>query len=254
MAGGINDSSLTRVRPVFSALAQLAAPSWLLRLVRLGSRASRLDLPEATAPLVSPPAFEHPCLPPEELLRWMITNASRLDWSKLEVYGSKLAPSTIEKRRALRNSDLIVMQEALAMLQTRGRRHGSGQWHVLEGVTKVDCALFGEDVTIFVEGKRTEPHLTKHVSWLRGRDQVLRNLDCLRVDPRRATRWFVLLVVDDNTTAEADARQLDLGGERVRTALPHLPADDVNQLWSHYAGYTTWPAIHHEFHGTSWSS
>lgn len=189
MAGGINDSSLTRVQPVVSALAQRAAPSWLLRLVRLGSRASRLDLPDVTASLASPPAFEYPCLAPEDLLRWMITNPSRLDWSKLE--RSNLAPSTIEKRRALRDGDMVVMQEALALLQAKGRRPGSGQWHVLEGVTKVDCALFGEDVTIFVEGKRTEPHLTEDVSWLRGRDQVVRNLDCLRADPRRAARWFV---------------------------------------------------------------
>lgn len=227
-------------------LARRADPSWLLRFLRLGSRASKLDLPDVAGPLSYPPVFEHACLAPEDLLRWMITNPSRLDWSKLE--GSTLAPSTIEKRRALRDGDLIVTQEALALLQAKGRRPGSGQWHVLEGVTKVDCALFGEDVTIFVEGKRTEPHLTEDVSWLRGRDQVIRNLDCLGVDPRRSARWFVLLVVDEGMTAEADARRLDLGGERVRAALPHLPADEVDQMWSHYAGYTTWQAIQREFH------
>lgn len=245
MAGGINDSSLTRVQPVFSMLARRADPSWMLRLLRLGSRASKLDLPDVAGRLTSPPVFEHACLAPEDLLRWMITNPGRLDWSKLE--RSELAASTIEKRRALRDGDMLVMQEALALLEARGRRPGSGRWHVLEGVTKVDCALFGEDVTIFVEGKRTEPRLTEDVSWLRGRDQVVRNLDCLRVDPRRAARWFVVLVVDEDSTAEAEARRLDHGGERVQAALPHLPADDVEQLWSRYAGYTTWQAIQREF-------
>lgn len=246
MAGGINDSSLTRVQPVFAALAQHADPAWVLRLLRLGSRAATVTLPSAVSRPQSPPMFEYACLAPEDLLRWMITNPSRLDWSKLE--HSKLAPSTIEKRRALRDGDVIVMQEALALLEAKGRRPGSRHWHVLEGVTKVDCALFGEDVTVFVEGKRTEPRLTEDVSWLRGRDQVVRNLDCLRVDPRRAARWFVVLVVDEDSTAEADARRLDLGGERVRAALPHLPADEVDQLWSHYVGYTTWQAIQREFH------
>ncbi|MBX3159117.1 MAG: hypothetical protein KF773_24325, partial [Deltaproteobacteria bacterium] len=186
------------------------------------------------------PVFEHPCLAPEDLLRWMIQNPSRLDWSTLEESG--LASSTLQKRRALRGGSEPVMHEALELLATR-RRPGPGQWHVLEGVTKVDCALLGEDLTVFIEGKRTEPRLTERASWLNGRDQVIRNLDCLRVEPRRAAHWLSLMVVDAGSTAEADARRLDLGGARLAAAVPHLSTEAANDLWSHYAGYTTWQAI-----------
>ena len=249
MSGGTNDSSLTRVQPVFTALSQNADSSWILRLLSLGSRALKMSLPSTVGALSSQPVFEHACLAPEDLLRWMITNPSKLDWSRLEQ--SKLAPNTIEKRRALRDGDLLVMQEALELLGTKGRRPGSGRWYVLEGETKVDCALFGEDLTVFVEGKRIEPHLTDRVSWLRGRDQVIRNLDCLRVEPCRADRWFVLLVVEDGMTTAADAHRLDLGGERLISALPHLPAEEVEEVWSHYAGYTTWQAVQREFPDSS---
>lgn len=70
---------------------------------------------------------------------------------------------------------------------------------------------------------------------------------CLRVEPYRAERWFVLLVLEDGTTTAADARRLDLGGERLISALPHLPAGEVEEVWSHYAGYTTWHAVQREF-------
>jgi hypothetical protein len=243
MAGGPNDSSLTRVQPVFTELAERASPSWLMKLLQLGSRASSVTLPSTAAPLRSPPSFEHACLAPNDLLQWMITNPDKLDWSALE--RSKLHPNTLAKRRALRDCDPVVMQDALERLRTKGGRPGSGGWHVLEGVTKVDCALFGEDLTVFVEGKRTEPHLTDRVSWLRGRDQVVRNLDCLRVEPQRTSSWFVLLVVEEASTAEADARRLDRSRDYVAAALPHLAADQVAEVWSHYAGYTTWQAIQH---------
>lgn len=104
MSGGTNDSSLTRVQPVFRALAQNADPSWILRLLGLGSRALKIGLPSTVGGLRSPPVFEHACLAPEDLLRWMITNPSKLDWATLEQ--SKLAPSTIEKRRGLCDGDL----------------------------------------------------------------------------------------------------------------------------------------------------
>jgi hypothetical protein len=147
----------------------------------------------------------------------------------------------------LRDGDPVASEEALRLLETKGPQSGYRQWHVLEGETKVDCAIFADNLTVFVEGKRTERRLTKSVSWLRERDQVIRNLDCLRVEPNRAANWFVLLVVDANTTAATDARRLDLGGALVEQSLPHLTADEVTDAWMHYAGFTTWQSINREF-------
>ena len=111
----------------------------------------------------------------------------------------------------------------------------------------VDCALFFEGVTVFIEGKRTEAHLTGRTEWYEHRHQVVRNLDCLRVEPDRTDRWYVLTVVEAGTQSEREATVLDGDVAAFRRALPHMSDDEVEDLRGHYAGYTTWQAIKQEF-------
>ena len=126
-------------------------------------------------------------------------------------------------------------------------------WWVLEGATMVDCALFAENVTVFIEGKRKERHLTGGVSWDPHRHQVFRNLDCLAALDRgvRSENSYVLLVVDADEPSQclSEARELDEppGFDLARKSWPHLTEEQARRLFGHYLGHTTWQAIQTAF-------
>ena len=243
---GVKDSSLTRVQPAFKALAG-GPPGWVGQLLKLASRAGTLAQPTLLGRdglLLRAPVFEHSCTAPRDYLTWLIENPKALDSGLL---GSQQG-TTKAKRAALLKGEEAVRNEALRRLALRGGcKHGRGQWHVFEGATMVDCAIFCGGVTVFIEGKRTEAHLTGRTEWYEHRHQVVRNLDCLRVEPNRAERWYVLTVVEAGTQPEREATVLDDDVAAFRRALPHLNDDEVDEVRGHYAGYTTWQAIRQEF-------
>ena len=124
-------------------------------------------------------------------------------------------------------------------------RRGTGPaWWVLEGTTKVDCALFAENVTVFIEGKRTEPHLTSSVSWDMKRHQVFRNLDVLEALPCRQEQFLMLLIVDEEKGGVLkEVEALDHGLDVAFASWPHRTRKESEALWAHYCGFTTWQQI-----------
>lgn len=241
---GKYDSSITRVQPALAALKARSTP-WVEDFLALGSRASKVGLPTtigwAGAPTSDPVRFEHPCPSPVDYARWLLDDVVQngRDLSLLTSYGA----ATQAKRTALIQKDGQVVSEARMRLSAPGGNKGKG-WHLFEGTTMVDCALFFESVTVFIEGKRTESHLTTGTTWHDGRHQVVRNLDCLRVEPNRAERWYVMTVVeDDNATCMADAKALDGERKTFVDALPHLTGAETDEIREHYLGWTTWQQV-----------
>jgi len=153
---------------------------------------------------------------------------------------------TRAKREALFQADAATVAEAKNRLgQTDGNRGRA--WHVFEGTTMVDCALFFEGVTVFVEGKRTESRLTTGTRWHDRRHQVIRNLDCLRAEAT-TERWYVMTVVEEgNSSLVGDAKALDRDQQAFGDALPHLTATEVDEAREHYLGWTTWQMIRSTF-------
>jgi hypothetical protein len=227
---------------------------WLARLLRLGSRAKAVGLPSDdswTGVLTTPveKSFELPCSPPRAYLEALVREApTRMpDLDEYPELCKKRSDSTINKRRELRKGTRAVVEEALRHLAA-GKM--SRAWWVLEGTTMVDCALFAEHVTVFIEGKRTEPHLTAGVSWDVKRHQLFRNLDVLEALPGRRDQYFVLLVVDkENPATLEEATRLDESPQIAFNSWPHRGHEKANTLWSHYLGYTTWQRIAETFGG-----
>ncbi len=254
MSGGPCDSSLTRVQPTFVQLAQRQASGvpWLAQLLRLGSRVPVIGLPsddEWTGVLTRPVqrSFEFPCLPPLEYLKALVREArSRMpEGTQLHELEQRASKETACNRRQLRQQVPSVVNEALTQL-AGGRT--APAWWVLEGTTMVDCALFARNVTIFIEGKRTEPHLTAGVSWDTKRHQVFRNLDVLEAHPRRQQQYLMLLVVDEeNSQVLKEAEALDQQPNVAFASWPHRNPKEAEALWAHYCGFTTWQRIASSF-------
>ena len=256
MSGGDHDSSLTRVQPTLLQLARQHPNGlpWLARLLHLGSRAKAIGFPSDdswTGGLAKPveESFEFPCSPPRAYLEALIREApNRMPDIELHPELSKdRSDGTNDKRRELRQGAPAVTDEALRHLAA-GKT--APAWWVLEGTTMVDCALRAEHVTVFIEGKRTERHLTGGVSWDEKRHQVFRNLDVLEVLPDRRDQFFVLLVVDEeNRVTLEEAIQLDKNPQMAFDSWPHRGPDEANALWVHYLGFTTWQEIARTFGG-----
>lgn len=254
------DSSLTRVEPAFRALSTLDPTGlrWVGFILQMGSRAAQACLPNDptwTGPLLQEPDFHHRCIAPLDYLSWLVANPQNLD-PKTRKRNREKAKQTGRAGETPRNRENLFacldskLEEARQRLRKPGGcKLGPGAWHVLEGSTCVDCVLWCEYVTVFVEGKRTETRLTDSTGWYAKRNQIVRNMECLLAEPRRTERWYMLTIVEaaevckPGEGCEASARLFDRDRKAVGAAVPHLDETAVDDLWSHYLGYTTWQQI-----------
>lgn len=252
---GQHDSSKTRVQPIFEALLKRPSAEWLPALLALGSRA-RECRPAGFGGIgllrkESPYQFEYPVTAPRDYLKVLLASKGRLR-SAVEknpgILNSSKDPEVRKKRQLLLEGDTETVAEGLHALDKSRVRSGKGTWWVLEGTTYVDCALFTEQATVFIEGKRTEPHLTESVSWDLQRNQVFRNMDVLRGKHGSTVDFFGLLIVEGKSSAEEEARKLDAGYQMAVASWPHLSNNEARQLYEHhYLGYTTWQQIAEKF-------
>ncbi len=253
---GEKDSSLTRVQPILGDLLQRPAADWLSVLLSLGSRANACCAGgfDWVGNLQREP-------PAEKCFEWCVASAP--DYLKaLLVSTDRLRAATEEnpkiltrsksqavnlKRKQLVDGDAQTVAEGLQKLDSGRIRSGRGTWWVLEGTTKVDCAIFAEKATVFIEGKRTD-RLSKSIKWDLQRNQIFRNLDALRVAPYRQDDFFMLVIVEENSAAAHETERLDRGYDVAVPSWPHLSANEASCLYEqHYLGFTTWQKVTRRF-------
>lgn len=116
----------------------------------------------------------------------------------------------------------------LRRLNDNGPEGSRRAWWAFEGFTEVDCYLQTEQLILLVEGKRTET-LSERVSWLRKRNQLVRNLEAAAALGSHA---FVLLAVEHEAA-------FDLGS-LVDDACPHLGIDERTTVAERFIGQVTW--------------
>ncbi|MCI0354659.1 MAG: hypothetical protein L0099_06435, partial [Acidobacteria bacterium] len=245
---GKYNSSLTRVQPVFDALHHRdpTGRSWLAFLLALGSRSCGTTVADI-GDLTGPPQYEFEADPDPRYLLWLASNPDRLV-SPDRAHWRRWSARTQRARRRLLKGEPRFRFGAMTDLVLRYPPPRRAWWR-LEGSTKVDCALATEDALIFVEGKRTELSASKDVLWYRGRNQILRNLDCAREMAFRAKipNYYVLLVVEGNLCQPGSARWTELqqitAPETVESSFPHLNPADREEIMRQFLGYTTWEEI-----------
>lgn len=242
MSGGPFDSSLTRVQPILKALERSGGAGWVREFLALGSRAAEVDVRgfvEGTATC----AFEVQVPPPRPLLGYYIDNPGRLRWPMVNGRPKRFGPDAEQLRKDLLAGSPAAASEAHALLSKKGYQRGA-RW-CFEGFTSIDARIDCQQVSLFIEGKRTEPHFTGHTEWDPLRDQIARNLDAIDAWESKPPHFLFMVVVEEGTALVEDARQFDSAGLGfARTSMPHRSAEDVERLWTaHYAGFTTWQAV-----------
>jgi hypothetical protein len=246
---GKNDSSHTRVAPVFNQLLAQDPTSvtWVPRLLTL----PRLDgrppyrLGSNTRPLTARGwgASEYRLSPPRTLLRWMVRNAAQLQPTTL---GSSAV--TIAKRQALLQRDHATVAEALAYLARPV--YPAKAWYVLEGLSQPDVYLETPEVLVVIEGKRTEAGPTTYTSWMPRRHQMLRHLDCAwEIRGQRAVLGFFIVEGLDGADAVAVPAHWQIAARATITppalddSLPHRTSTERLAIADSFLGVTTWQQL-----------
>ncbi len=254
----VNETARTRVRPVFKQLTAQdpSGVAWLEPLLALSSRAAELELPSEAGwagPLQKPPSLELPVPAPLDFLEHLVKNPRKLRWPRDADGEQRVYRSAIHQRRkALLAANVPAQQEAIRDIrkqQQKGPDPAMKDWWVLEGAAEIDCALFAEGVTVFIEGKRDEKTLKVHGNWYERRIQLYRKLDCLRTLPGRAERFYVLALVETGTPIEVEARAMSRDFQFARASWPQLETEDAAELWTHFLGYATWQQVAERFAG-----
>lgn len=245
------DSTKTRVASVFDRLLHCdpTGTVWLDRLIRLGSRASEIDLPSSAGELKPghPPTWgenERSLSPPLGLLEWLVRHVKEKDVK------ANTREETRQKRLALARGDPDVLQEALARLRAgeRGRA-----WFVLEGPSCPDAYLETDSLVVVVEGKRTEQSTTSKTTFMPKRSQLIRHIDAAweMADGRRVLG--LLLVEGENPDPMlVPKRWSTASDEQIQPALlvpslPHRTAEELDVIAEGFLGAATWQRICEEF-------
>ena len=248
------DSSKTRVAPVFEQLRAQShdGSAWIHRLLALSCHgATRLTNPAPQR--ISSPQFgttfgwsdrEVALAPPRSLLMWLVRHL------EMPARESDLGNGpTLEKRKALANRDPKVVAEALALLDSRSasERHPRA-WYVLEGASSPDVFLETDQAIIVIEGKRTEPGPTTSTSFLPGRHQMLRHMDCAW-EIRRGRPVYGFFIVEEHADDHdwIDFAAATCSDAAIEGSLPHRGVNERLAIRRGFLGFTTWRAVCAEF-------
>jgi len=255
---GKNDSSLTRVAPVFNALMNDHG-EFLPSLVALAtsghpraeSAREGLNLNLSTRRCTwgtrkdgeRTVSNEEALYAPRSLLEWLIENLSEPElWPPA-------SPSTQEKRRALARRDAAIQREALEFLGSAHRPEKA--WWILEGPSRPDAYLETPDAIVVIEGKFTEPGLTTSTQFMRGRHQMLRHMDAA-FERANGKRVLGMLIVEADEAGALpaiwrSASEVTVSREVIAESLPHRSVADQQRIVEGFAGVTTWRAVNSGF-------
>ena len=186
------------------------------------------------------------------MLRYLILNPPA------SIAEGKVSDSTRMKREAIRRGDPDVVSEALTLIEASPL--STKKWYMLEGQSQPDAHLETDDCIVVVEGKRTEPGPTTHTTFVPGRHQMLRHIDCAWsiADGRQVFGFFVVsggcgpedVAVPDNWKSAALET---VAPQAFEASLPHRSEEERDLIGSCFLGATTWQAICAEF-GFDWSA
>ena len=222
---------------------------WLDRLIRLGSRASEVDLPSSAGELKPghPRTWgedERPLSPPLGLLEWLVQNIEAEN-----VKAGCTSEETFQKRLALAHRDPDVMQDALARLRADERGKA---WFVLEAQSRPDAYLETDSLIVVVEGKRTEPSTTNKTKFMPKRSQLIRHMDAaLEMADGRRVLGLLLVEGESPNPMLVPERWTTASDEQIHTllepSLPHRTAEERDIIAGGVLGAATWQRICKEF-------
>ena len=219
-----------------------------------------MEIPDSIGELTTKPQCEFEVNPPIGFLEYLIKHTELINFPATDEEWEKRVKrnKTREKRKNLQKGDsdtkvkaheeIKKYKDAQQNPQDKKIEKGiKGKWWQFEGMTRVDCALFTESAMIFIEGKYTEKDESQDITWYKGRNQILRNLDCAAEYSRNRgiKHFFVLMIVENEEQIKKSSRIMK--SDIIKRSLPHYDEEERNELLKHYLGTTIWGKLRDEF-------
>lgn len=252
---GKRDSSKTRVAPVFNQLYgdDPTGCSWIPRLIKLPISGNTVSIKPNSRFTIKECGWdnnEKKLKPPVALLSWLIRHPRK------PVSGILSSdPTKAEKRRQwIEGSDKIIT-EGLSLLS---HNSNGDDWYIFEGQTQPDVFIETDDLIIVIEGKRTEREPTTTTKWIRGRNQMLRHLDCAW-EIHGGKQLFGFFIIEGNgLSVEVPPQwiayaEATVNSATITSSLPHRGPEEQQGIASCFIGVTTWQRVCKEF-GIDWAN
>jgi hypothetical protein len=246
---GDRDSSKTRVKPIFDKLRARdeSGLSWVSELLKLPELEGGVggNFGSEFSPLEDHGwgEDEKRLAPPRVLLQWLASCAERPTNGKIGT-----SEVTIAKREALLKRDKLVIGEALALLSRPTLP--TSDWYILEGLSQPDVFLQTPEIVVVIEGKRTEAGPTVGTTWMSGRNQMIRHIDCAwEVRGSRKVLGFYIVEGEGGADAQAvpppwiETATTTVTMESLERSLPHRTKEERSEIKDCFLGIATWQRV-----------
>jgi len=257
---GKYNSSKTRVYPAFSCLVRNNLVEKFLERIGeflVGDEAPKKSLPPFSS--IKNIRFEGytnkngekgECGfgPNQDFLRWLLScndaNFARMRKKPADCKRPDDSSSADDWRSWLLSPDK--RQRAYALNNADEPKAGLKKWFVLESPSRPDVVIETDSFVLVIEGKRTEPGITDHTTWMKHRDQMIRHMDgAYDYAKEKGREVYGLYIVDDPGKYKFERYA---GGPYRRgsskscweESLPHRSQDERKYLKEHFLGYILW--------------
>jgi len=270
----IYNSSNTRVEPAFDLIRREQSWQKFFDLVRKKSQGgvsgcctlpiwmgADMDVDVRYGAKDSESGGEMALAPQKDLLLWLVDNIGKsddLNPVKADAGKERCELSERNVKRIKEARDTIV-QCAQAIEQSAKEGKYPRSWCVLEGATKPDVYIKTDNFILLIEGKRTEAGFTRHTTWMKRRDQMIRHMDsCYPLEGSPRLPVFGLYIVSDENDPVfvSGKRRFPKWETRIgwyhnlenwKRSLPHRTKGGcsskiqvIEKMQRHFLGYITW--------------
>lgn len=236
---GKNDSSLTRVKPLFDFINKDEVKlNQLFELfkhekIEIIKKGSIIEIKYGTKEKSIPPS--------KSRLLWMLIHLDIL--TRVKDYGANTKNSTtFTKREQLFLSDQETLCEAICKIKNVNNVPKSG-WYIFEGYTNPDIYIETTDSIFVGEAKRTERDITTKTKWSENRDQLIRHIDALLDQKKKIYSFYILDKIEFGKGIYSQRMGQYRDEEYFKANLPHRDDKLVKRAKESFIGYIFWQQI-----------
>ena len=236
---GKNDSSLTRVKPLFDFINKDEVKlNQLFELfkhekIEIIKKGSIIEFKYGTKEKSIPPS--------KSRLLWMLIHLDIL--TRVKDYGANTKNSTtFTKREQLFKGHQGTLFEAITKICKIGKLPKTA-WYIFEGHTKPDIYIETTDSIFVGEAKRTETNITTTTVWSENRDQLIRHIDALLDQKKKIYSFYILDKIEFGKGIYSQRMGQYRDEEYFKANLPHRDDKLVKRAKESFIGYIFWQQI-----------
>ena len=250
----INDSTKTRVTPAFD---QISKPENFKHFINFLNAESEVGRVKHKLPIEA--VLKEICYDsgdgknkekkkdaPVPFLKVLMNGKDLIDWRALGKIKNK---AIREARRKLKQAQEKGAEDVIAKAIAN---IGKDKTYLFEGKTSPDVCIRTDSYYLLIEGKLTEPKLTRRTQWVKNRDQLIRHIDAF-LDNRdgnggKPLKVYGLYIISGAMKEKYKNQLADYENDsKYKEWMPHRAGSAKEIMQKSYLGYVTWEDLEQFF-------